>query len=115
MDVLAIATQVLDEPGEMEPVRLDMLEDDEIAHDDEAMKSLYSEFETFFDEAKSVLTQNYGEPAEIAEEDEEEVVPLNGIWRYALWSTDQATLFLALSHEDREAPVILMLGSLADA
>jgi hypothetical protein len=40
-----------------------------------------------------------------------ELTPLNGVIRFAIWTVGQTQLFLAFAHEDHGLPVLLMLGT----
>ena len=39
------------------------------------------------------------------------VVPLNGVFRFAVWEVGERFLFAAAAHEDRGVPILLILGS----
>lgn len=107
----ALARELLDAgPGGMEELRIHVFEDDEAAHDDEATEGLYAEFAAEFDRCVAELSRKYGPPSRRGEEDDE-AVPLNGVFRFAVWSVGDHELFVAAAHEDRGVPVLLMLGT----
>jgi hypothetical protein len=97
-------------PGELEELRVQEFADDESAHDDALHEKLHAEFSTAFDDVQAELTRAYGEPLRTGAEDDE-LIPLNGIFRLALWDLGDITLFAAAAHEDRGCPMLLMLGT----
>lgn len=109
-----LATKLLDAKScELEELRVHEFADDEEAHDDDAIDTLYEEFIAEFDRAVTALSENYGKPTRTGEEDDD-VIPLNGVFRFAVWSVGDRQLFVASAHEDRGVPILLMLGT-ADA
>ena|SRR5688572_670488 len=107
----ALAKELLaGDAGSLEELRIHEFEDDEAAHDDDAIEKLYEEFSAEFDGVKTELTKTYGEPSRSGKEDDE-VIPLNGVFRYAVWSVGDKQLFTAAAHEDRGVPILLMLGT----
>ena len=77
---------------------------------DEVIKKLYADFSDEFDQAEAALTQQYGKPSRTGKVDDE-VIPLNGVLRFAVWSVGVNKLFAAFAHEDRGVPILLMLGT----
>ena len=77
--------------------RIHEFTDDEEAHDDEAIETLYADFSAEFDRVEAELTKQYGKPSRTGKEDDE-VIPLNGVCRFAVWSVDDKQLFAAVSH-----------------
>lgn len=107
----ALARELLDAgPGGLEELRVHVFDDDEAAHDDAATERLYAELAAEFDRYVAELTQEYGPPDRRGEEDDD-AVPLNGVFRFAVWSVGDQELFAAAAHEDRGVPVLLMLGT----
>jgi hypothetical protein len=98
--------------GGLEELRLHVFEDDESAHDDEFIEKLYTDFSDDFDRVKAALTTEFGAPLRVGEEDDE-VIPLNGVFRYAVWEVGDRLLFAAAAHEDRGVPIILLLDTAA--
>jgi hypothetical protein len=96
--------------GGLEELRIHEFEDDEAAHDDEAIEKLYEEFGAEFDRVETALTKTYGNPSRSGTEDDD-VIPLNGVFRFAVWSVGDKQLFAAAAHEDRGVPILLMLGT----
>jgi hypothetical protein len=108
---IALARKVLaDEPGALEELRIHEFEDDEEAHDDEATEQRYAEFASEFERAQAALTKQYGEPVRTGKKDDK-AIPLNGVFRFAIWEVGERQLFLATAHEDRGVPILLMLGT----
>jgi hypothetical protein len=107
----SLARELIDgETGALEELRVHEFADDESAHDDELTDRLYAEFSADFDRAQAELTKTYGEPSRVGTE-EDEIIPLNGVFRFAVWEVEDKLLFAAAAHEDRGCPIILMLGT----
>jgi hypothetical protein len=107
----ALAKELLEAgPGGLEEKRIHEFEDDEEAHDDEATERLYAEFSAEFDRIVAALTKQYGQPSRMGKKDDK-VIPLNGVFRFAVWSVGDQELFAAAAHEDRGVPILLMLGT----
>lgn len=107
----ALAKELLDgDPGGLEELRIHEFTDDESAHDDELTERLYADFSAEFERVQKELTEQYGSP-ERAGETDDEMIPLNGVFRFAVWSVGDRQLFAAASHEDRGVPILLMLGT----
>jgi hypothetical protein len=88
-------------------------DDDEEAHDDDAIDKLYEDFSSEFDRVVTALSKECGKPSRKGKEDDE-IIPLNGVFRFAIWSVDDKLLFVAAAHEDRGVPILLMLGTTDD-
>ena len=107
----ALAKELLEaEAGGLEELRIHEFTDDESAHDDELAERLYAEFSADFDRAQAELGKKYGSPSRTGQEDDE-VIPLNGVFRFAVWQIGDKQLFAAAAHEDRGVPILLMLGT----
>ena len=106
--VLTQASAALEE-GEMGVVRIHEFELDGDEHDDAATDQLHNDFKADFDSATKVLSDQYGTPSRTGNTDDD-AIPLSGIVAYNVWNAEDCALFLAISHEDRGAPVLLMLG-----
>jgi hypothetical protein len=110
-DATTLAKNILKAaPGMLEEIRIHEFTDDEEAHDDEAVDKLYSDFSAEFDRGEAVLTKQYGKPSRTGKEDDE-TIPLNGVFRFAVWQVGDKQLFAAAAHEDRGVPMLLMLGT----
>ena len=96
--------------GAWEELRIHWFEEDEEAHDDEAVERLYADFSSHFDGVEAMLSKPYGKPSRTGKE-EDEVIALNGVFRFAIWPVGGKQLFLAAAHEDRGIPILLMLGT----
>ena len=107
-DLLRQANEFL-ESGDMDVIRIHEFELDGDEHDDEAIEKLHIDFKKDFDISVTALSQQYGDPAKSGTDDDD-AIPLTGIMHFAIWSIDDAGLFLAISHEDRGTPILLMLG-----
>jgi hypothetical protein len=101
-------------PGELEELRVHELLDDESAHDDALHERLHAEFSADFDGVQAELARTYGEPLQTGEVDDE-LIPLNGVFRFAFWEVGDMLLFAAAAHEDRGCPLLLMLGTTTGA
>jgi hypothetical protein len=97
-------------PGGLEELRIHEFPDDESADDDELHEGLHADFSAEFDRVQEELTGTYGEPSRVGEDDDE-VIPLNGVFRFAVWQVGDQLLFAAAAHEDRDVPILLMLGT----
>jgi hypothetical protein len=107
----ALAHKILaDDAGALEELRIHEFEDDEEAHDDEATDRLYAEFSAEFDRVEAALTRQYGKPSRRGKKDDK-AIPLNGVFRFAIWAVGDKQLFAAAAHEDRGVPILLMLGT----
>lgn len=106
--VLAQAAAALKEGG-MDVVRIHELELDGDEHDDAVTYRLHTEFKADFDDATKVLSEYYGPPSRTGNADDH-AIPLAGLVAFNIWDADDCTLFLAISHEDRGTPILLMLG-----
>ena len=95
--------------GGMDAIRIHEFELDGDEHDDDAVESIHQEFEKDFQSATRVFTAEYGVPHHSGFDDDDSL-PLSGITAFNIWSIDEDKLFLAISHEDRGAPILLMLG-----
>ena len=96
----------------LEELRLHMFELDGDEEDDELDERLHTEFSADFDRVQKELAGAFGPPARTGSEDDS-VIPLNGVFRFAIWDIEGKSLFAAAAHEDRGAPVLLMLGTVA--
>jgi len=107
----ALASELLEgDAGGLEELRIHEFADDEEAHDDDAIDKLYEDFSTEFDRVVTALSKQYGKPSHTGQEDDE-VIPLNGVFRFAVWPVGDKRLFAAAAHEDRGVPILLMLGT----
>jgi hypothetical protein len=106
-----LASELLEsDVGALEELRIHEFKDDEEAHDDEAVERLYADFASEFDRVEAALSKQYGKPSRTGKEDDE-VIPLNGVFRFSIWPVADKQLFLAAAHEDRGIPILLMLGT----
>lgn len=107
----ALAKELLEgDPGGLEPLRIHEFIDDESAHDDTQTRQLYDEFTAELERGQKDLTKIYGEPARTGESGDE-IIPLGGVFRFAVWEIAETQLFIAASHEDRGLPILLMMGT----
>ncbi len=83
--------------------------DDESRHDDDLQEAARDHFDKQFREALDELIMMYGKPIETGEDDHE-LIPLGGVFHYAVWNVEYGKLFLAVAHEDRELPLWLKVG-----
>jgi hypothetical protein len=107
----SLARELVDRgPGGLEELRVLEFPDDEAAHDDALHERLHAEFAAEFDGIQAELTEAYGEPLRTGVADDG-LIPLNGVFRFALWQVGAMILFAAAAHEDRDCPLVLMLGT----
>jgi hypothetical protein len=108
--VLQLAAEFLEAgDGAMDAIRIHEFEMDGDEQDDDAIDSLHQDFKKDFDAAARVLTAEYGAPSHSGSDDDDSI-PLTGIEAFNMWNTGDQSLFLAISHEDRGTPILLMLG-----
>ena len=110
---LELARQCLAADGESSELLLVyVFEDDEEAHDDKLQEKLEAEFRQLWLAVTEELNQTFGlgETYPLPEDGDIEWIPLNGIGGASSWDTDKGRLWLAYAHEDRETPIILMIG-----
>lgn len=109
--IIIRATELLERGiGSLEELRIHEFLNDEEAHDDDAIAKLYADFSAEFDQVEGLLAKRYGNPSRIGKENDE-VIPLNGIFRFSIWLVGNKQIFAAAAHEDRSSPIILMLGT----
>lgn len=109
--VMVLAGELLEAgAGGLEALRIHEFSDDEQAHDGAAIDELYTEFVAAFDLYVTKLSKNFGDPDRMGQEDDE-TIPLNGVFRFAIWSVGDLQLFCAAAYEHRELPILLMLGT----
>ena len=107
----SLARELVDRgPGGLEELRVEEFPDDESAYDDVLHARLHAEFSAEFDRVQAELARTYGEPLRTGAGDDD-LIPLNGVFRFALWELGDMVLFAAAAHEDRDCPLLLMLGT----
>ena len=107
----SLARELVDRgPGGLEELRVQEFPDDESAHDDALHERLHAEFSADFERVQAELARTYGEPLRTGAGDDG-LIPLNGVFRFALWEVGDTVLFAAAAHEDRGCPLLLMLGT----
>jgi hypothetical protein len=107
----SLARELIDQgPCGLEELRVQEFPDDESAHDDALHESLHAEFSVDFDGIQAEFAQTYGEPLRTGAGDDG-LIPLNGVFRFALCEVGETVLFVVAAHEDRGCPLLLMLGT----
>jgi hypothetical protein len=125
---IKVARKLLKEEEDvLEELRVHELHD-EPGYDEKFIQGLYAEFAAEFDRVEAELSKEYGPPSRTGQEDDD-IIPLNGVFRFAVWQVGDKRLFAAAAHEDRApvasisvpeagidagltgAPIILMLGT----
>lgn len=101
----------LSAPGQIELLKIHKFADDFESHDDEKQEQLTKEFEAAVQSAVSKLEAAYGAAHFLVDEADMDDLPLAGVFCAAIWRFDGATLFVAASHEDRETPFLLVVGT----
>lgn len=105
-----------------EVIHLREFEHEEEQHDDELIDSVIGEFTNILKALALELAEKYGKPKlvleeenfEVIEEDEEVIeneqfyVPYS--FASAVWKKEDFILYLAVCQEDREFPIILVIG-----
>ena len=96
--------------GGLEEWRVHDFSDDMEAHDVELTERVRAEFIADLDRVQAELSREFGPPARKGTQDDE-VIPLNGVFRFTVWELPERILFAAAAHEDRGLPMLLMIGS----
>jgi hypothetical protein len=108
-----LARELLDSAEDgLEELRIHEFPDDVSADDDELHEALHAGFAAAFDRVRAELAEAFGAPSRTGTEDDE-VIPLNGVFRFAVWEVEGKLLYVAAAHEDRSVPILLMLGAAA--
>ncbi|MCX5662960.1 MAG: hypothetical protein NTW19_25020 [Planctomycetota bacterium] len=81
---------------------------DEIVQPEE-FERLYKEFAADVSRIQAELATVWGAPALMGQE-ENEAIPEQGVFAFAIWNVDGKVLFVAASHADRDVPICLSLG-----
>ena len=99
---LAIDRKLFSEvPGGMADLRVDMLEDDLEAHDDERVEAIHLDFIQDIEGLSKKLTGQFGRSSREGKEDEEDI-SLNGVLSDAIWRVDEKFRYLVVAYEDRD-------------
>jgi len=107
---IAVARQLLaSNEGGLEELRLRAFSNDEDAHDGITIERLRAEFISDVASMQSELSASFGEPSRAGTDDDQDI-PLCGVFRFAVWRIEGRALYVAAAHEDRECPILLMLG-----
>ena len=111
-DIVAFAEGLIDgEPGALEVIKIYEPEDTEEFRDDEFHQRKHEEFNAVHRSLVEQLSKKFGDPKIAEKEDEFDSVPLCGVFPAAIWEVDGIELFLAVSHEDLETPMLLAIGT----
>ena len=111
---IRLAKELLDgDAAKIELLRMHDFLNDLEAHDDELTERLYQVFSTALEHVRSDLDLNYGLPTQVGTDERPPFIPLNGVFRFAVWDVGNRQLFLAAAHEDRGVPILLILGTTA--
>ena len=109
--VVTLASDLLEgEIGSLEELRVHEFIDDAEAHNDKKVDKLYQDFSAELDRVEVDLSQKYGKPSRVGKQDDD-LIPFNGVFRFAIWTVGERLLFAAAAHEDRGVPILLMLGT----
>ena len=85
--------------------------DDDLPEDDEAaVKQLRAEFIDDFNQVRDELEEVYGTPSRTGWKDDH-AIPLNGVFRFAIWEVREQLLFVATAQESRAYPISPVLGT----
>ena len=111
-DIVAFAEGLTEgDPGALEVIKIHEFADDGEAHDDEFQARMHREFDAVHSSLVEKLSKKFGAPRIAEEEDEFDGIPLCGVFPAAIWDVSDGELFLAVSHEDRETPILLAIGT----
>jgi hypothetical protein len=105
-----LARELLDGgASDLRELQIHEFADDSEVHDDALQARIVKKFEAQFDQAHRDLTRKFGDAIRTGTADDPGI-PLTGVFRCAVWDVEGRELFLAAAHEDRETPVLLMMG-----
>lgn len=108
--VAKLARKLLQASGEQtELLRMHDFKTDVASHDDDLHDRLCLEFSSEVDQAARELSKAYGRPFRTGAKDCD-LIPVNGVVRYAVWKLGARRLFVAAAREEREVPFLLLLG-----
>ena len=96
--------------NDLEELRMHDFPDDESAHDDDLTVQLYAEFSADVEAVQAGLSKEFGAPFRKGKSNSR-MIPLNGVFRYAIWQVGDKHLFVAAHHEDRGIPIMMWLGT----
>jgi hypothetical protein len=108
--VAAAQSCLLESAEPIAVLRIHEFADDSEAHDDVLQGSLRQAFEAAFSEAVASLEAAFGPSVELLDGPDTECIPLCGVFCAAAWEVNGQRLFLAAAHEDRETPLLLVVG-----
>jgi hypothetical protein len=108
-DFVALANRCLAGAEPMALLRIYEFAGDFEAHDNVLQERLDQEFEQAFANASEVLSAALG-PGRQLTRDDDNFVPLDGVFCAMEWHVGGQRLYLAAAHEDRETPFLLVLG-----
>jgi hypothetical protein len=94
----------------LEDVQVHQFEDDRAAHDDDLQTRVENQFNADFNRLQAQLVQEFGAPSRTGTVDDD-LIPLGGVFLFAVWEVQGKQLFAAAAHEDRELPYLLVLGT----
>jgi hypothetical protein len=80
------------------------------SHDRKRKAQIQASFGETSRTLQEMLNQEFGQPSEVGKS-QHPLIPCNGVFDYALWTTTKKNLYLAAVHEDTELPVQLILGT----
>ena len=113
VNIVSFAEELISgELGSLEIIKIYEIEDDEEAHDDEFHKRKHLEFEAVHRSLVEEISKRFGDPKVAEVEDEFNTIPLCGVIPAATWEVDGTELYLAVSHEERETPFLLAIGTM---
>jgi hypothetical protein len=108
--VLSLAAKLLQSrSSRFEDIDCREFRDDQEAHDEELQERLEAELRANLSKHEKTLAKEYGQPV-AAGPDEHRDIPINGVCRHVIWTVGRKSLYLALSHEDRELPWVISIG-----
>jgi hypothetical protein len=85
-------------------------DDDGPAHDDQLQNRLAKDFQSALKHVQRELSKAYGKPLRTGVK-RDRLLPLSGVFGFAIWKIDGRLLWAAVEHEDRELPYVLSLGT----
>jgi hypothetical protein len=96
----------------IEPVQTYMFpgDDDRPAHDDQLQDRLTKDFQSALKSVQKELSKAFGKPLRSGFKSDR-VIPLSGVFGFAIWNAEGRQVWAAVEHEDRELPYLLSVGT----
>jgi hypothetical protein len=109
-ETINLAAQLLSRDGIKSLRRIDDVPDEDADDDNGEAAKLFASMSGDFDRVEAILTQHYGEPSRTGTCNDD-IIPMHGVFRFAVWPVGEKQLFAAALQETRGYPIELVLGT----